>query len=206
MQEDQHHLLQVAAATVGTSYFLNSLDVTDAPERINQPIPVPSVYRDDRGEIHNFQIGPRRINLLHTVKGVMRSGDLHPQTQHDFVFSGQVEVWTLQKDGTTRKDVYGPNQYIAIPPYVPHIFHFLEDSVIAEWWDNNSFFAWFYRPYRTIVDSSFQSTTGGGQFSHYSIASKKTLLSASTTTNVAVLCSGALLCFIAGYTLGSKRR
>jgi hypothetical protein len=41
-------------------------------------IPVPSVYSDARGSIHNLLIHDRhRINILHTHKGVMRSGDIH---------------------------------------------------------------------------------------------------------------------------------
>ena len=124
---------------------------------------MPSIYKDGRGEIHNNLVGDyKRINLLYTKKGVMRSGDIHRNTQHDFVFSGQVEVWFLEKDGSTVKRIYGPNQYVRVPPLVPHIFHFLEETVIAEWWEPEPFRAWFYTPCRHLVEQSFDGTTDKG--------------------------------------------
>ena len=153
---------------VGTKDILQSAHVTEAPAHVNSPVPTPSIYVDERGEIHNFQIGRRRLNLLHTKSGVMRSGDLHRDCQHDFVFSGAVEVWCLSKDGSTQKTIYRENQYIRIPPFVPHVFHFLEDTVLAEWWDG-PFHTWFYNPYREIVETSFTGKKGG-QFRHYNIA------------------------------------
>lgn len=145
---------------VGSPQILHeSRRVILPPATINQPVPVPSVFRDARGEIHNFVIGPQRLNLLHTKAGVMRSGDIHKDTQHDFVFRGKVNVWTLTPNGSTAKKVYGPNEYIAIPPYTPHVFEFLEDSVIAEWWDG-PFQAWFYEPYRKVVQASFVASKG----------------------------------------------
>lgn len=158
--------------SVGTEEILQSDHVHEAPSRVNSPIPTPSVYIDGRGEIHNFQIGGRRLNLLHTKAGVMRSGDLHRDCQHDFVFSGAVEVWCLKKDGSTQKTIYREHQYIRIPPFVPHVFHFLEDTVLAEWWDG-PFHAWFYEPYRQVVEQSFMGTREG-QFRHYEIADRTT--------------------------------
>jgi hypothetical protein len=152
----------------GTKNCLHLNEVQEAPSRVNAPVATPSVYVDERGEIHNFQIGERRLNLLHTKSGVMRSGDLHKDYQHDFVFSGAVEVWCLEKDGSTQKRVYRENQYIRIPPFVPHVFHFLEDTVLAEWWDG-PFHAWFYKPYRKIVEASFTGSQRG-QFRHYKVS------------------------------------
>jgi hypothetical protein len=129
---------------------------------VNRPIPVPSVYKDGRGEIHNILVGPKRINLLFTKKGVMRSGDIHVNTQHDFVFEGRVEVWFLQENGSTIKHVYNEYQYIRVPPFVPHIFHFLEDTCMAEWWEPEPFEAWFYSPYRRLVEQSFDGTRNEG--------------------------------------------
>jgi hypothetical protein len=121
------------------------------------PVPTPSVYEDARGEIHNVLVGGRRVNLLHTRKGVMRSGDFHRNTQNDFVFAGAVEVWTMRSDGGTDKRVYRAHEFISIPAGVPHIFNFIEDCVLAEWWEpfGTPFGAWFYRPYRALVDASF---------------------------------------------------
>lgn len=144
---------------VGTARLLIDSPNIVQPTAVNKPIPVPSVYQDGRGEIHNLLVGDKRINLLYTRMGVMRSGDIHANTQHDFIFEGQVEVWMLQRNGSTAKQVYGPYSYIQIPPYVPHIFSFLEDTVMAEWWEPEPFRAWFYLPYRRLVDESFVSTS-----------------------------------------------
>lgn len=195
---------------VGRKEILESTHVKEAPTRVNSPVPFPSVYVDERGEIHNFLIGGRRLNLLHTKSGVMRSGDLHRDCQHDFVFSGAVEVWCLDKDGSTQKRIYRENQYIRIPPFVPHVFHFLEDTVLAEWWDG-PFHAWFYTPYRKIVEKSFTGSQGGGQFRHYNVADRvntynrnivpfKLPISDASLVFLAVL-SG----FAMGYLVGRRR-
>jgi len=63
-------------ALVGSPEILKSKNVTYS-DAVNRPVPVPSVYSDDRGQIQNFSIGNFRVNLLHTFAGVMRSGDIH---------------------------------------------------------------------------------------------------------------------------------
>lgn len=47
----------VAAATVGSPYILNAPNVKEPPPHVNRPVPVPSCFRDERGEIHNLLIG-----------------------------------------------------------------------------------------------------------------------------------------------------
>ena len=156
-------------ALVGSKELLDSPNVVDPT---NEPIPTPSTYVDGRGEICNTKISvvdadhkhdlPERVNILYTRKGVMRSGDIHANFQCDFVFAGSVEVWTLLKDGSTKKVTYGSKQYVEIPPYTPHIFHFVADTVMAEWWEgrgsSSEFRAWFYSPYRSIVEQSYGSS------------------------------------------------
>ena len=186
------------AHLVGKKAFCESPLVEDAPPTVNRPIPVPSVYCDGRGEIHNMLVGSKRINILHSKQGVMRSGDLHPVTQHDFVFEGKVQVWTLQPDGSTQKRTYGPNQYVSIPPYVPHIFYFLQDTVVAEWWEENRFYAWFYRPYRKLVDASWKPTVPG-RFHQYQ--QETTIASKS-----AFVCSGLVFGFMLGVLYSRKMR
>lgn len=93
----------------------------------------------------------------------MRSGYLHPEVKHDFVISGVVEVWVLTPSGTDKK-VYKRFDTFEIPEYTPHVMHFLEDSVIAEWWDHpTESRCWYYHPYRNIVDvqNSLVSTSTG---------------------------------------------
>ena len=77
---------------VGSRKILESAHVSEGPGRIAKA-PVPSIYVDDRGDIHRLRVGGQRINLLFSKKGVMRSGYLHPHTMHDVVITGQVEVW-----------------------------------------------------------------------------------------------------------------
>ncbi|CAI5461870.1 unnamed protein product [Closterium sp. Yama58-4] len=43
---------------------------------------------------------------------------------------------------------------------VPHMFHFLEDNLMIEWWDCD-FKAWYYRPYRDIVEAKLGGTESG---------------------------------------------
>jgi hypothetical protein len=145
---------------VTTQDILTSSNVKAAPPSVNQTIPVPSVYQDERGEIHNLSVGGFRINLLYTEQGVMRSGDIHKNTQHDFIVKGRVEVWRMTKQGT-QKTIHQSFEYIRISPFVPHIFHFLDDTIMAEWWEPQGFYAWFYKPYRTLVEESFQRSQPG---------------------------------------------
>ncbi len=127
-------------------------DVDSNPHK-RMGIPTPSIYSDNRGEIHNIKVNnDKRINILYTKRGYLRSGDLHPNTQCDFVFSGKLRVWTLEDDGSTKITNYGAHDFITIPRAVPHVFEFVEDTVLAEWWEPPGFQAWFYKPYRDIVN------------------------------------------------------
>lgn len=111
-------------------------------------------FEDTRGSIRRIVIGDRSYNLLYTRRGVFRSGDLHRTQQFDHILSGKVEVW-MREGGTDRKTIYGPGDSVTIPPGVPHLFRFLEDTVMAEWWDG-PFETWYYRPYRDIVEGRAQ--------------------------------------------------
>ena len=51
------------------------------------------------------------------------------------------------------QQVYKARQSFEIHPYTPHVLHFLEDSIISEWWDQSGDTqCWYYHPYRRIVD------------------------------------------------------
>ena len=49
---------------------------------------------------------------------------------------------------------YTTGQLIVIPPNVPHIFTFLNRTVMAEWWTGGEFETRYYRPYRRAVDAA----------------------------------------------------
>lgn len=150
-------------ALVGTLQLLEQSPNVTQPTTVNNPVPTPSIYVDGRGEIHNILAGSKRINVLYTKAGVMRSGDIHKNTQHDFVFEGLVEVCFLEKDGSSTKRKFGAYEYIRVPPLVPHIFHFLKDTVMAEWWEPEPFQCYFYTPYRKIVEHSFTGSVKKGK-------------------------------------------
>ncbi|GAX23010.1 hypothetical protein FisN_15Hh092 [Fistulifera solaris] len=133
---------------VGTEKVLESPHVSEGPGRIANS-PVPSIYVDDRGEIHRFRVGGTRINMLFSKKDVMRSGYLHNHKTFTFVVKGNVELWLLEQEGTT-KTVYGAGTFFQIDPFYPHILHFLEDSLILEYWEGQ-FQCWYYHPYRRLV-------------------------------------------------------
>ena len=111
---------------VGTVAILESPHVSEGPGRIASA-PIPSVFSDDRGNIHRLRIGKQRVNLLYSHKECMRSGYLNSVRTHDFVLKGQVQVWTLTPEGTEKK-VYKKHEMFTIEAYVPHILYFMEDE------------------------------------------------------------------------------
>lgn len=117
------------------------------PGALEQP-----VFQDDRGIIQRLEMWGTKINLLSTKKGFMRSGDLHKNRQLDVILSGKVRLWTYQNGKTVKQDI-GPHTYIVLNPHTPHLFEYLEDTVMMEWWDGQ-FEAWYYKPYRTIIDET----------------------------------------------------
>jgi len=109
-------------------------------------------FEDHRGFIQRIDRNGHKVNLLTTKAGFMRSGDVHKNVQFDFIFSGKVEVW-FKIDGKDEKTIYEKNSFIEIPPGTPHLFNFLEETFMAEWWDGD-FEAWYYRPYREIIENN----------------------------------------------------
>ena len=112
------------------------------------------VYEDIRGRIERIDFKGTKFNIIETKKGFMRSGDLHKNTQFDSILSGKIELWVLTED-ITEKTIICPNQYVVLRPHMPNLFNFLEDTVMIEWWDG-PFEAWFYKPYRDIIDEKFK--------------------------------------------------
>lgn len=100
---------------VGTEKVLESPHVSEGPGRIANS-PVPSIYVDDRGEIHRFRVGGTRINMLFSKKDVMRSGYLHNHKTFSFVVKGSVELWLLEKEGTV-KTVYGAGCFFQVSSF-----------------------------------------------------------------------------------------
>ena len=132
-----------------------------SPPAAHGVVSIPSVVRDARGAVHNLMIGSFRFNVLETRAGVARSGDVHRSDQLDFVFKGRVSV-TTREGGVDVTRNYGAGDFLVIPAFVPHIFRFLNETVMAEWW-SGPFEARYYRPYRAEVDGSLQRAGGATQ-------------------------------------------
>ena len=151
---------------IGQSYLTKFTHVTDNGDpgiyfdsavtkaTTNKKILEAPVHEDVRGRIMRANFKGAKFNIIETKQGFMRSGDLHKSTQFDWLLSGKVELWTLI-DGETKKKIIKPSTFIIIKPHVPHLFRFLEDSVMIEQWDK-PFDAWFYKPYRRLIDQQFQ--------------------------------------------------
>ena len=119
------------------------------------------MFKDKRGVIQRlnknnldwldeYQVKAEFPNTLYTKAGFMRSGDLHKNSQLDYIIEGELELWTLEQ-GKTVKQVLGPNTFIVLGAHTPHLFRFTKDTVMQEWW-SGKFEAWYYKPYRDIID------------------------------------------------------
>jgi len=114
---------------------------------------VPSVVSDGRGEVHNLKFGSFRVNILVSRAGTLRSGDVHRARQLDMIFSGRVVITTREHGRDVEREYVG-GQLCVIPENVPHIFRFVNDTVMAEWWQPQGFEARYYAPYRRKVDAA----------------------------------------------------
>lgn len=200
------HLLPVTdLVPVGTVAILDSPHVSEGPGRIANS-PVPSVYSDDRGEIHRLRVGHRRVNLLSSKQGVMRSGYLHPHTMSHFVVSGKVEVWTLGTDATT-KTLYGAAEFFTLAPYVPHILHFLEDTISLEYWEGQ-FICYYYHPYRRVVQlqNSLVEDNNSRTSLHQHLVPQDTADNSSSTPGLVWWSAGLFMGLVLGAFLGGARR
>ena len=127
-------------------------DLYTPPPRLGD-VTVPSVVADERGEVHNLRIGDVRFNVLVSHAGTLRSGDCHQRRQLDMIFEGRVRV-TTREGGRDVERVFGAGELVIIPAHVPHIFNFLNKTIMAEWWEGGVFETRYYRPFRQVVDAA----------------------------------------------------
>jgi hypothetical protein len=106
---------------------------------------------DKRGIIWRCKVEGRKFNIIFTEAGVYRSGDFHPNAQHDVLISGKVKVKLMVGERELLRILDIPGQHLRIPHDTPHLFYFDEDTVLCEWWEGE-FSAEYYRPYRDIVE------------------------------------------------------
>jgi quercetin dioxygenase-like cupin family protein len=106
-----------------------------------------TILCDERGRIIKTE---KDVNLIFTRAGAKRSGDIHPNTQYDYVVSGEVMVTRKLEDGSS-SETYKDGETIEIKPNVPHLFEFFADTLMLEWW-SSKFKYKYYKPYRDIVE------------------------------------------------------
>eukprot|EP00897_Mesotaenium_endlicherianum_P005257 jgi/Mesen1/475/ME000101S10698 len=133
----------------------------EGPERVLNlegvvPAPMPTMGKDKLNA--SGQLGEGIIvNMMRTVPGTMRSGDVHNCTQFDVILKGKtrLRLKNLATGEEVTQEYSGQHDYIAIPPRVAHLFEFVEENYMIEWWACD-FKSWYYKPYRDIIDSSLK--------------------------------------------------
>lgn len=113
------------------------------------------LQKDGRGEIRRFDINGAKFNIIYTKAGALRSGDVHPNKQFDIILSGEVEI-TIKKEDKDLMIKKVSNEFVMIEPEVPHLFKFIKDTVMIEWWDG-PFQVKYYEPYRKYVEEWFKN-------------------------------------------------
>lgn len=81
------------------------------------------------------------VNVAYTRAGYARSGDAHPCHQVNVLNAGSARL-TLAADEADagaaeegeRSRLLRPGDVVVIPPFRPHLYEFLEDSVLTESW------------------------------------------------------------------------
>lgn len=117
------------------------------------------VFKDDRGEIRRHEMEGVKYNALFSKAGILRSGDMHPNTQYDLILMGEFEITLRQGDEDvviTKK----ANELLEIPPDTPHLFRSVTDTVMIEWWDG-PFEAEYYEPYRKLIEAQLEEMKKG---------------------------------------------
>eukprot|EP00756_Hemistasia_phaeocysticola_P049111 Hpha_TRINITY_DN23545_c0_g1::TRINITY_DN23545_c0_g1_i1::g.186386::m.186386 len=97
------------------------------------------------------------VNIVFTRKGYLRSGDLHRHAQINHIVSGRANL-TL-RDVQSGRDEWREvkaGETVRIPPHVPHLYSFPEDTLMTEHWLQENglparFEAWLYTPYRSRI-------------------------------------------------------
>ncbi|MBU1198435.1 MAG: hypothetical protein KKF46_02120 [Nanoarchaeota archaeon] len=123
---------------------------TEKKDSLDEP-----VYKDSRGEIHRKKEFGVKFNVLYTKAGALRSGDVHSSEQYDLFLKGETEIW-FQKGDKIEKIVKGPNEFLVIPPNIPHLFKALTDTVMIEWWEKD-FDVKYFEPFRKLVEEQFKN-------------------------------------------------
>lgn len=113
-------------------------------------------FEDARGayERRSFA-GGEYVNLVYTRAGFLRSGDIHKCEQLNHIVFGRGTLTQLRRGRETVTHLRG-GDVARIPPHVPHLYAFHDDSLMTEAWRNPDgtpceFRAWLYKPLRDRI-------------------------------------------------------
>ena len=100
---------------------------------------------------------PPYVNIVRTFPGQLRSGDVHKCHQVNVLAFGRARVTTVDERGRERTRIVAGGDRVVIPAHTPHLYEFLEDTVMTESWVHArdrtrcAFEAWFHAPLRDRV-------------------------------------------------------
>ena len=113
-------------------------------------------FEDARGayERRSFA-GGEYVNLVYTRAGFLRSGDVHKCEQLNHIVFGRATLTQLRRGRETATQLRG-GDVVRIPPHVPHLYAFHDDSLMTETWRHPDgtpceFRAWLYKPLRDRI-------------------------------------------------------
>lgn len=154
-----------------------SPDVTAAP-RAALAANGSSAFSDARGAYHRLAFpgagagaggDAQYVNVVFSRAGAYRSGDMHKCDQVNLMVAGEAVLTTLRR-GRRVEQVMRAGDLVTTPAGVPHLFHFTADSTMSEYWVDREdggklcrFRAWYYKPFRDIIDKSLAGSAGGEQ-------------------------------------------
>ena len=109
---------------------------------------------------------PPYVNIVRTFPGQLRSGDVHKCHQVNVLAFGRARVTTVE-DGRERTRIVAGGDRVVIPAHTPHLYEFLEDTVMTESWVHArdrtrcAFEAWFHAPLRGRVGDPKKTFASG---------------------------------------------
>ena len=156
--------------------LLRRPDVGD-PSLLDSPLvtAVPSAYgesesfafSDARGSylsLRSFPAAPGGktapyVNVVHSREGQLRSGDMHACEQLNVVLFGQLRLTRVYARGRSVVTQHAGGEVLRIPPFVPHLYLFLTDTLMTETWREADgspcpFSAWVYAPLREQIPAA----------------------------------------------------
>ena len=118
-------------------------------------------HEDERGTIWKLILDNNTVyNIIETKAGYMRSGDIHPNNQHDLVLKGEVAIMErlpmkYTNDHIDKTYLLKDRDYMIIDKGVPHTFKSITDSIVMEWWDG-PFSCEYHKELREFIEKENQ--------------------------------------------------